>query len=171
MTASLGVEAADIEDSPFLTKVTRRGPSVFANFLTFELGIVPRGAMFSSTPWRTMSRCGYSMKLGAGGRIGGSTQASMKALDVFAPAGSAIVASVLPAVRVCRAFEVIVALPLARSTPRNATSATWLAQYSHARVDMVLLLYFTTAQHIEQFARSAYGNALSRGLVDRRGQQ
>jgi hypothetical protein len=150
VTASLGVEAADIEGSPFLTKVTRRGPSVFANFLTFELGIVPRGAMFSSTPCRIISMCGYSMKLGAGGRIGGSTQASKRVLDIFASAGSTIVASVLPAVRVCREFEVIVALPLARSTPGNATSVTWLAQGGCARIDMILLLYFTTAQHLEQ---------------------
>lgn len=150
VTASLGVEAADIEGSPFLTKVTRRGPSVFANFLTFELGIVPRGAMFSSTPCRTISKCGYSMKLGAGGRIGGSIQASMNVLDVFASAGSAVVASVLPAVRVCREFEVIVALPLARSTPGNATSVPWLAQSSCERIDMILLLYFTSAQHLEQ---------------------
>ena len=85
------------------------------------------------------------MKLGAGGRIGGSTQAFVNVLDVFASAGSAIVASVLPAVRVCREFEVIIALPLARSTPGNATSAKWLAQGSCGRVDMILLLYFTTA--------------------------
>jgi hypothetical protein len=150
VTASLGVDVADIEGSPFLTKVTRRGPSVFANFLTFELGIVPRGAMFSSTPCRTISKCGYSIKLGAGGRTGGSTQASMNALDDFALAGSTVVPSALPAVRVCREFEVIVALPLARSTPGNATSATRLAQGNCMRIDIILLLYFTSTQHLEQ---------------------
>ena len=81
------------------------------------------------------------MKLGAGGLIGGSTQASINVLDFFASAGSTTDPSVMPAVRVCLEFEVIVALPLARSTPGNAASATWLAQSSYMGIDMVLLLY------------------------------
>ena len=150
MTASLGVDAADTDASPLLTNLTRREPSVFASFLTLELGIVPNGAMFSSTPWRAISRCGYSIKLGAGGRNGGSTHLSIKVFGLFASPCSATAASVWLAVRVCRGFVVIVALPLRAALPKFTTSVRWLAQGHDIRIDSILLLYSRTAQHLEQ---------------------
>jgi hypothetical protein len=79
MTDSLGVDTE--EAAGFFNCGVRPSPSMTsglaAAFITLTLGRVPRGAMFCTTPCRSIPA---SAKLGRGAGKGGSTHLSMKVL-------------------------------------------------------------------------------------------
>jgi hypothetical protein len=74
ITDSLGVETAKGPDLfGFAMRPNRTSSGLVANLITFGVGSAPRGAMFCTTPCRSIPA---SMKLGRGGGRGGSTQLS-----------------------------------------------------------------------------------------------
>jgi hypothetical protein len=82
---SLGVDTAEGTDLfEFAVRPNRTSSGFVASLITFGVGSAPRGAMFCTTPCRSIPA---SMKLGRGGGRGGSLQPS-KVLLVFSEASA-----------------------------------------------------------------------------------